>query len=655
MGTATIEVDPSDVQSISVDPSEVSAVETAAAPAKPGFWERAYETSGAKGLIDTAKQRDADLRAMYSRVGDHLENGDYGGALSEFAKHAGKVALQTGEDMPAVAILRSQASQIPKAIAAAKAGDYSTAVGRGLAAVTPLVGPAAADTGDKLGTDVGEGNWKGAAGDLTGFVGPLVAGKAAQLGAEALDTPTGQAVSSVVKAAAKQLPKSAVTRIPYVGKVAADVLKAGVEAWNKPPAEALNAPVTNFMHGPEPAPAELPEGFTPRAAYQEPAGSAGNPFKAPAAPSTPAEAPIAAPGATVAPEAEDLEGVTSAQTENAGTGPDETSPAETLAQILSKKASPAELKSMLNDALGGKAPAPLRKGVSLRNQNQPAAAVPAETPLPEGFEPVDSTALKGFKYDPTTREFESITQGGQHYIHGDVSPEDAMEFEAADSKGKAWQKLRAGAPLVGKVLNGKRVSVTPGTMGAPGEVIAKSEAGMSPLDQKVANLQDFIAPRKAPAAAPPAAPGPAAQVPAAAAAPDLTTDWSKALADVQAKQPANVAAARANPDLESGVEVAPGDADAELKAARIQNAKQVISNPDSTFEEIMQARKNLLDTTDPAGPADQAAIEARAQAAKNRPKPKPRTDVVEAPTKSRKSVQSVEELAAIRKAQRNRQ
>lgn len=110
----------------------------------------------------------------------------------------------------------------------------------------------------------------------------------------------------------------------------------------------------------------------------------------------------------------------------------------------------ATLEAQLNEALGGKKLVP---GVSLKNQA--AAAVK----LPDGFTPVDSSALKGYKYDPATREFQSITQGGQHYIHGDVSPEEAQTFADADSKGKAWQQIRGSNPLVAKVVNGQRVSM----------------------------------------------------------------------------------------------------------------------------------------------------------------------------------------------------
>jgi hypothetical protein len=156
--------------------------------------------------------------------------------------------------------------------------------------------------------------------------------------------------------------------------------------------------------------------------------------------------------------------------------PAASAPPATPAEILNKPGTPLELQKLLDEALGGR---PLQRGVPLRNQGQAPAPAPK---LPEGFTPVESTALRGYKYDPATREFESVTTGGQHYIHGDVSPEEAQAFAEAESKGRAWQKIREN-PLVAKVVAGERVSVKPGSMqsAATGEIIPKSEAGMGDL------------------------------------------------------------------------------------------------------------------------------------------------------------------------------
>lgn len=108
---------------------------------------------------------------------------------------------------------------------------------------------------------------------------------------------------------------------------------------------------------------------------------------------------------------------------------------------------PGHIQRLLSDALGNK---PLKPGVALKNQ--PAAA--AKSDLPEGFTPVKSSVLKGYKYDPATQEFEGVTNTGQVYRHAEVTPDQFQKFAAADSKGKAWNELRNNATPLGKVNNG---------------------------------------------------------------------------------------------------------------------------------------------------------------------------------------------------------
>lgn len=143
--------------------------------------------------------------------------------------------------------------------------------------------------------------------------------------------------------------------------------------------------------------------------------------------------------------------------------------------------SPKKLNELLNQATGGDK-GKIVRGVPLRNQPTaqaaPAAPAAAAEPstasqiaasvapkLPEGFTPVDSSVLRGYKYDADAQEFSSITNRGDHYIHGGVSPEEAEAFEAADSKGKAWNQLRSQNPLVAKVVNGNRQPYVPVTRG----------------------------------------------------------------------------------------------------------------------------------------------------------------------------------------------
>jgi hypothetical protein len=142
-------------------------------------------------------------------------------------------------------------------------------------------------------------------------------------------------------------------------------------------------------------------------------------------------------------------------------------PATPAARITSPIEAPkvdtGKLGNLLNESLGGK---PLQKGVSLRNQKPltnlqqqitdaapPSAQTPkapltnlskqiadAAHPLPEGFTPVESSVLKGYKYDPAKQEFSAITNTGQRYTHAEVTPEEARAFESSDSKGTDWNK-----------------------------------------------------------------------------------------------------------------------------------------------------------------------------------------------------------------------
>lgn len=144
----------------------------------------------------------------------------------------------------------------------------------------------------------------------------------------------------------------------------------------------------------------------------------------------------------------------------------------TQATPAAPAATPAKVEQALNESLGGQ---PLVRGVSLRNQ--PAAQAAAAGKLPAGFTPVDSTVLKGYKYDPQAQEFTAITNNGQSYTHGEVTPEQVAAFENADSQGSAWTKfIRNNNVLVKK--NG--VPVTPGTMGSEsGNIMPKSRSGMN--------------------------------------------------------------------------------------------------------------------------------------------------------------------------------
>ena len=118
-------------------------------------------------------------------------------------------------------------------------------------------------------------------------------------------------------------------------------------------------------------------------------------------------------------------------------------------------ATPKAVQSQLNSALGNK---PLVPGVSLRNQPAAQAAAQAAE-LPQGFTPVESSALKGYKYSPSTREFETVMPNGQRLVYGDVRPSEVEAFENAPSKGNAFGRMKG--TLVAKVVNGQRVNLRP--------------------------------------------------------------------------------------------------------------------------------------------------------------------------------------------------
>lgn len=146
--------------------------------------------------------------------------------------------------------------------------------------------------------------------------------------------------------------------------------------------------------------------------------------------------------------------------------PEETAAAAPKLTTATGRIKPAvsrDLGRLLNEATGGEPIEALKPGVPLRSQT----AAATETALPEGFTPTkESSALKGYKYDPTAREFEYITKDGSHYVRGDVDPAAATQFEQTAEKtgsfGKAWHELRnnpQGGVGQFKVINGKRVAV----------------------------------------------------------------------------------------------------------------------------------------------------------------------------------------------------
>lgn len=124
------------------------------------------------------------------------------------------------------------------------------------------------------------------------------------------------------------------------------------------------------------------------------------------------------------------------------------------------------LQTLLDRSLGAKQ---LDPKVPLRNQMDVAtpAARPASSSatVPEGHIPVQSTALKSYKYDAGAGEFHAKYGGADNTVHvfGDVTPDEAQAFDGAPSKGQAMQQIKNNHPLVAKIINGKRVAVKAST------------------------------------------------------------------------------------------------------------------------------------------------------------------------------------------------
>lgn len=229
----------------------------------------------------------------------------------------------------------------------------------------------------------------------------------------------------------------AATRIPYGAELGAGIgASVGPEILPKIkiPGEGFGLP-SRIEGGPAVAPK-----FVPAAVSGSPAvNSTAIPGTAPAATPTVAEAaPVAAIPSAAA-----------------------TNPSLLTKTGRIKPAVARGLQEQIERGLGNDKPAAAQPIASA-----PATEAAAPPKLPEGFTPVESSALKGYKYDPAAREFEYITNDGTHYVRGDVAPEAFAHFQktATDtgSFGKAWHALREhpeGGVGQFKVINGERVAV----------------------------------------------------------------------------------------------------------------------------------------------------------------------------------------------------
>lgn len=127
------------------------------------------------------------------------------------------------------------------------------------------------------------------------------------------------------------------------------------------------------------------------------------------------------------------------------------------------------LRQMVNDVgdqVGkglGASPPPNPKEPIYQRGNSSSQMQGGDSDLPQGHTAVQSSALKSYRYIPESNEFHAQYGSGNGTVHvfGDVSPEEAQQFEQAKSKGQAMQQIKNGHPLVAKIINGKRQAVTP--------------------------------------------------------------------------------------------------------------------------------------------------------------------------------------------------
>jgi len=67
----------------------------------------------------------------------------------------------------------------------------------------------------------------------------------------------------------------------------------------------------------------------------------------------------------------------------------------------------------------------------------------AQIELPEGFTPLESSNLAGYKYDPGTKRLDVIFQNGSHYHYDGVPGEAVRGLKEADSAGKYFNRFIA--------------------------------------------------------------------------------------------------------------------------------------------------------------------------------------------------------------------
>jgi hypothetical protein len=416
--------------------------------------------------------------------------------------------------------MEAQGQLAVKAKQAYEKGDYKGALMYGLNYMVPFIGQQTAKAGEQL----NEGDYAGGIGRTLGVAAPLLAaspeargavsetaskasfpvkplvGKAARVASDVIDPDLTGIVSPRLAHAQRALGRVA-DALEKSQQVHRTIESLGEPVFPGAPQPAASPELLQgnaLLKGPQPvvdpaaglgqiAPVRqpLPDAFNgPPSRYQPPVGTPENPFQKPAAPVPPRQPPPlpdafnpAPPKAT--PPAGSVDNPFIGQ-RSWMQAIDELGPKTPVPDL---KVRAAAIQQQLNDALGGRA---LQPNVPLRMQT-PEGAIPKEpSAVPEGHTAVESSAVKSFKYDAGSNELHVKPVGGRTtYVYGDVSPEQAQAFAAADSKGTAWLDLRKSSSVpVAKIIDGKRIALRPVVKASDDLTSALEESLKQALAQK---------------------------------------------------------------------------------------------------------------------------------------------------------------------------
>lgn len=174
---------------------------------KPGFTERAYQTSGAKGIVNLISAEASHRAELLHKAQDAYRNGDrltatkYAMAAYEGLDKDSPIA-QAAKQLVTGPIQEITESWKHTADAGKDAfrGDWGTALSEALVAAqhgigaVPLVGAGSRAAGETIDQDIQDKNWSGLAGDAFGVLVPFGLGKVAGRMGEAMENTKGASI-----------------------------------------------------------------------------------------------------------------------------------------------------------------------------------------------------------------------------------------------------------------------------------------------------------------------------------------------------------------------------------------------------------------------------------------------------------------------------